>query len=136
VEEIPMKVPTRFLALSACAALTFANAAAYAHETDAPSAKSADTLSSMKVTRDKETGRLRMTTPEEDAALRNTARSSRTPSVLVVRRPATTIEVRPNGSAVGKRSLDDMENLVMTRKPDGTVVMSHSHSPAPAAPLE
>lgn len=130
-----MKLPTRLLALAAGAGLALATSAAYADETKAPPATSGDTLSDMKVTRDKDTGRLRPTTPEENAAIKASGRSV-TPSVLVVRRPVSTAEIRPDGSAVGRRSLSDMDNLTMTRKPDGSVVVSHGEQPAPAAPVK
>lgn len=129
-----MKLP-KVLALTVGAGLALTMGAAYADETKVPSASSGDTLSSMKVTRDKETGRLRPTTPDEDAAIRASGRSV-APSVLVVRRPVSTFELRPDGSAVGKRSLADMENLMMTRKPDGSVVLKHSEQSAPAAPVK
>ena len=87
----------------------------------AVAAKPADALSDMKVSRDKETGKLRAPTPEENAALDAKARSI-APNVVVLRRPVTTVEVRPNGSAVAKRSLDDMDNLVMERTADGKAV--------------
>ena len=96
-------------------------------------ATSTDALSDMKVSRDKETGHLRATTPEENAALRAKA-SSIAPNVIVLRRPVTTVEVRPNGSAVAKRSLEDMDNLVLSRTADGKAVLRHSDKPAPSAP--
>ena len=100
---------------------------------DAVSAKSAGALSDMKVSRDKETGQLRAPTPEESAALKAKA-ASIAPNVVVLRRPVTTVEVRPDGSMVGKRSLDDMDNLVLSRTADGKAVLRHSDKPAPSAP--
>jgi hypothetical protein len=118
-----MKFETRTFTSAACAVAAFAAGVALA----------GDVLGDMKVSRDKETGRLRAPTAEENAALKESARSL-APSVVVVRRPFTTIEVRPDGSAVGKRSLDDMENLVLTRTADGKAVLGHADKPAPAAP--
>lgn len=100
---------------------------------DAVPAKSAGALSDMKVSRDKETGQLRAPTPEENAALDAKARTI-APNVVVLRRPVTTVEVRPNGSAVAKRSLDDMDNLVLSRTADGKAVLRHSDKPALTAP--
>ena len=87
----------------------------------------------MRVARDRETGDLRTPTAEENAAL-STKASSIAPNMVVLRRPVTTVEVRANGSAVAKRSLDDMDNLVVTLAADGKAVMSHSAKPAPMAP--
>lgn len=99
----------------------------------ADNAKSSPALSDMKVSRDKETGQLRAPTAEEDAMLASKARML-APSVVVLRRPVTTVEIRSDGSAVAKRSLDDMDNLVISRSTDGRAVISHAGpTKAPAA---
>jgi hypothetical protein len=121
--------------LSACAIGIFAAGSALADGTQAAPTTSAGALSDMKVARDKETGALRSPNAEENAALG--ARSFLlSPNVVVQRRPFTTVEVRADGSAVAKRSLDDMDNLVLTRTPDGRNVLRHSEKPAPAAPTQ
>lgn len=130
-----MKISRALLALAAGAGLTLATSAAFADEAKTPAANAGDTLSDMKVTRDKDTGRLRPTTPEENAAIKASGRSV-APSVLVVRRPVSTIERRSDGSTVGKRSLADMDNLTMTRKADGSVVLNHGEQAAPVAPVK
>lgn len=129
-----MKISGRTLAVSVCAAAAFVAGAALADEAIPPAAKSGSTMSDMKVWRDPQTGKLRAPTPEESAALDAIPRST-TPNMVVLRRPFTTFEFRSNGSAVGKRSLDDMDNLVLTRTPDGKAVMSHSDKPAPSSAL-
>ena len=87
--------------------------------------KPASALSDMKVSRDKETGQLRAPTAEEDASLASKARML-VPNVVVLRRPVTTVEIRSDGSAVAKRSLDDLDNLVITRGADGRAVIGHA----------
>ena len=105
-------------ALAAIAALALVTSGARAENPSERSAKSADTLSDKKVVRDKETGRFRAPTAEEAAELKASARSL-APNVLTVRRPVASVEVRANGSAVGKRTLDQMDHVVLQRTPDG-----------------
>ena len=129
-----MNVSGRTFAVTVCAAAAFVAGAALADDAKPTTPTAGSTMSDMKVWRDPQTGKLRAPTPEESAALDAIPRST-TSNVVVLRRPFTTIEVRPNGSAVGKRSLDDMDNVVLTRTPDGKAVMSHSDKPAPASAL-
>lgn len=86
--------------------------------------KPASALSDMKVSRDKETGQLRAPSADEEAALASKSRML-APNVVVLRRPVTTMEFRSDGSAVMKRTLDDMDNLVLTRQADGRSVIRH-----------
>ena len=106
-----MNSRVKLMVLSACAA-----ALVPAVGTADP-AKPSVALSDMKLARDKETGQMRAPTTEEEAALAAKARML-APSVLLLRRPVTTVEYRADGSAVAKLSLDDMDNLVMTRGVD------------------
>ena len=130
-----MNLKKKVFAVSACAVVAFAAGTALADDAKPAPKKAADALSDMRVARDKETGGLRNPTAEENAALDAKA-SSIAPNVVVVRRPVTTVEYRADGSAVGKRSLDDMDNLVVTRTADGKAVLRHSNKPAPTAPTQ
>ena len=131
----------RLLALAASTAVAFAVGGAVAGESKVTVVKAGPALSDMKVTRDKDTGQLRAATPEEVAALRASSVTI-APHILELVRPVTTVEVRADGSAVGKRSLADMDHLVLTRGADGKPVMQHSRNqkavaaPATEAPKE
>ena len=83
----------------------------------------------MKVGRDKDSGNLRPATPEEIAAMKGQGGA---PSVLVQSRPTTTVVVRSDGSAVARRSLDDLDNLVLTRDANGKAVLRHTRKGMPA----
>ncbi len=93
-----------------------------------------DTLDSRRASRDRDTGRLRAPTPDENAELdaaraRNRGSES---NVVVLRRPIGSVEVRADGSAVAKRSLDDLDNLVAERAAGGKLRVTHGN----AAPVE
>lgn len=130
-----MNLLVKQLALSACVAAAFNPGLAIADDAKSVSTKPVDALSDMKVSRDKETGQLRAPTTEEAAELGAKGRSI-APNIVVLRRPVTTVEVRANGSAVAKRSLDDMDNLVLTRTADGRAVLRHADKSAPTAPTK
>jgi hypothetical protein len=122
---------------SACAAAAFAAGVALAQDARTAPANAANALDDMKVARDKETGQLRSLTQEEETALKVRAKaSSFAPNVVVVRRPSTTVEIRADGSVVGKRSLEDMDNIVATRTADGKTVLRHSDKPESASPTQ
>ena len=122
---------------SACAAAAFAAGVALAQDARTAPVNSANALNDMKVARDKETGELRSLTQEEEAALKVRAKaSSYAPNVVVVRRPSTTVEIRADGSAVAKRSLEDMDNVIATRTADGKTVLRHSDKPEAALPTQ
>lgn len=127
-----MNVPTRLLALAA--GLALATSVAHAQETKTSSAKSTDTLSDRKVVRDPVTGLLRLPTPEEDAELRTSA-PPLPPNVLQLRRPTASVERRADGSAVGKRTLGQMQHLVADSA-NGTTTIRHgdAHAARPQAP--
>lgn len=121
------------LILSAFAATALVPAVGFVGEAAPVAAKPTGAVSDMKVARDKETGQLRAPTAEESAELAAKAQTI-APNVVVLRRPVTTVQVRADGSAVGKRSLDDMDNLVLTRGADGRAVMRHAGPSSVAAP--
>lgn len=115
------------LALGGFIALCAAGAPSLAEDTAAlqqPASSSA--LSDVKVARDKETGALRAPTAAESAELDAKAKTL-APTVVEIRRPVSTVENRADGSMVGKRSLADMDNLVLEATADGTTVMRHSN---------
>ncbi len=140
-----MNLTVKMLTMSACVGAAFASgmvraddvkpASTSAVETKAAPAKATRPLSDMRVSRDKETGKLRTPTAEENAALDAKSRSI-APNVVVLSRPVSTVETRADGSAVGKRSLDEMDNLHVTRTADGKTVLHHSDKLAPSAPTK
>jgi hypothetical protein len=112
--------------------------AAMADESASQTPAATSSLSSVKVARDKETGQLRAPTREENAELEASAKSI-APTIVELSRPTTTTVVRADGSMTGKLSMENMESLVMTRTPDGNVVIrheDHAEAAAPAAPAE
>jgi hypothetical protein len=126
------------LAVTACTAVALVAGAAVAEEVK-PVSKSGTALDDMKVARDKETGKLRAATPEEVASLKASGGGFAT-NIVVVTRPVTTVLVRPDGSAVARRSLDDMDNIVLSRDANGKAVLRHARkatapAPAPATDL-
>lgn len=131
-----MKMPTRLLALAA--GLALATSVAHAQEAKPASSKSTDGLSDRKVVRDPVTGVLRPPTPEEEAELRAAA-PPLAPNVLTIRRPNASVERRADGSATGKRTFAQMQNLVLDTS-DGKMTIRHGDTPvtprAPSAPTE
>ena len=130
-----MNRTARLLALWAgtAVALSVAGGAA-AGESKVTVVKAGPALNDMKVTRDKDTGKLRAPNDAELADL-DAARVTVAPHFLDLVRPVTTVEVRADGSAVAKRSLADMDSLVLTTGADGRPVLRHSKKgTAPAAP--
>jgi hypothetical protein len=127
---------TRLLALAASTAVAFAVGDTFAGESKVTVVNAGSAVSDMKVARDKETGQLRAPNAEENAALKASS-ASLAPHILDLVRPVTTVEVRSDGSAVGKRSLGDMDNLVLTRDATGKAILQHSRkgkiATAPAA---
>jgi hypothetical protein len=130
-----MNRTTRLLALWAGTAVVLSAAGvAGAEESKVTVIKAGPALNDMKVARDKETGKLRAPTDAELADLQ-ASRVTIAPHILDLVRPVTVLEVRADGSAVAKRSLADMDNLVITTGAGGKPVLQHSRSgKAPAAP--
>lgn len=129
-----MKRRSGALAVMACAA-ALAAGTAVAEEVKVTVVKGA-ALDDMKVTKDRNTGRLRPATPEEIQAL-SRGTGSFGPSVVVQSRPETTVIHRADGSGVVRRSLEDLDNLVVNRDAKGRLVLRHGdrHSPATPAAL-
>jgi len=127
---------TRMLAVLAGTAVALSAAGlAGAEESKVTVVKAAPALNDMKVTRDKETGKLRAPTDAELADLQ-ASRVTLAPHILDLVRPVTVLEVRADGSAVAKRSLADMDNLVITTGAGGKPVLQHSRGgKLPAAPV-
>jgi hypothetical protein len=131
----------KMLATMACTGMVLGLADANAGESKVTVVRAGPALSDMKVTRDKETGQLRAPTADEMAALRASSVTV-APHILELVRPVTTVEVRADGSAVGKRALGDMDHLVLTRSADGKQVLQHSRkakalaTPTTEAPKE
>jgi hypothetical protein len=130
-----MNLQMKRLTLSACVAVAVVPGVCVADDAKVTVVRAPAALSDMKVARDKETGQLRALTDSERAELNASGRSI-APNVVVLQRPTTTVEFRSNGSVVAKRSLDDIDNLVMSRTADGKVVMRHGNEPAPMAPTK
>ncbi|MGB7738259.1 MAG: hypothetical protein WBM03_04040 [Steroidobacteraceae bacterium] len=126
---------TTQLALSAFVALAAAGTPCLANETPAAQpVASSSALSDVKVVRDENTKQLRAPTAEESAALDAKAKKL-APSVVEIQRPVSTVERRADGSMVGKRSLADMDNLVLETSVDGTKLVRHSRDGAAKTPV-
>ena len=124
-----MKLTAMRVGMSAFALAALVAAPAFAEDAAPVPEDTGPAVSDMKVARDKDTGKLRAPTAQESAELDAKSRSL-APSVVVLNRPVSTVEYRSDGSAVGKRTLDDMDDLTLTRTPDGKNVLSHSEDSA------
>jgi ABC-type Na+ efflux pump permease subunit len=121
----------KLLALTAGTAVAFAVGSASAEESKVTVVKAAG-LDTMKVVRDKDTGKLRAATSEEIVEM-SASGSRLPPSVLTLSRPTTTVVTRADGSGTVRRSLDDLDSLVATRTADGKVVLRHGGTHAAPA---
>ena len=124
---------SRMLALGACAALALAAGAAGAAESNVTVVKAGGGMDAVKVVRDKDTGKIRAATPEE---MESMGPSTLGPNVVVLSRPATTMVSRPDGSATIRRSVEDLDSVVIERAADGKVSMRHNGAPTQNAPKE
>jgi hypothetical protein len=126
---------TSKIALGAFVALAAAGTTCLADETPAaPAAASTSTVLNVKVARDKETGQLRAMTAQEEAELKQAAKSTQR-NALEVARPVTTTVYHADGRMTGRLSPEDTESLLLVRKADGTMVMTHdAAAAADAAP--
>ena len=123
----------RLLAVTACTGVVLAVGSAAAQEVKVINAGPG--LDTLRVVRDKDTGRLRAATAEEIEAMTANRRAARfMPNVVVQNRPETTIVNRPDGSATIRRSLDDLDSLTASRTADGKLVVRHNgkdeHAPS------
>jgi len=116
---------SKALAVTACAGAVLCVSIANAEESNVTVVKAGDALSQMKVVRDKETGKLRPATSDEIVAMSQGSARSYGPSVVVLSRPNTTMVTRPDGSATIRRSIDDLDSVVVSRAADGKLHMQH-----------
>jgi hypothetical protein len=91
-------------------------------------------LSSLKVVKDKDTGKLRAATPEEADEMAQRPTSRLAPNVVVISRPATTMVSRADGGVTFRRSLDDMDSLIAEKRTDGKLTVRHNGAPVPSTP--
>ena len=122
----------RMLAVMACTGVAFAVGGAVAGESKV-TVVNVGGLDSMKVVRDKDTGKLRAATSEEIVEL-SAAGSKLPPSILTLSRPTTTMVTRADGSATIRRSLEDLDALVAVRTADGKIILRHGGTHA--APVQ
>ena len=87
--------------------------------------KAGPAIDSVKVVKDKDTGKLRAATPEEADAMASEPAQRLAPNVVVMSRPATTMVTRADGSATIRRSLDDLDSVVAQRGADGKLKIDH-----------
>lgn len=122
------------IALGALVALAAAGTPCLADDAPAtPVAASTSTVLNVKVARDKETGKLRAMTAQEEAELKQAATSTQR-NALEVARPVTTTVYHADGRMTGRLSPEDSESLLLVRKADGTLVMTHDAAAADAVP--
>lgn len=127
---------SRMLALAAGMGLAFAVGIAHADEPRVTVIKAGPATDAMRVVRDQDTGKIRMATPEEIAAMAFDAPSTSRPAPSVLGRSATTMVTRSNGSATVRRSVDDLDAVVIERSADGKMSMRHAggHVPSSSTP--
>ena len=107
----------------ACTGVALASGGVVAGEVKVTVVK-ASGLDSMKVVRDKETGKLRAATPDEIAEM-NRQPSNYVPNAAVLSRPVTTVVTRADGGMTVKRSVEDLDSLVASRDANGKLVIRH-----------
>jgi hypothetical protein len=123
---------TSKIALGAFVALAAAGTTCLADETPAaPVAASTSTVLNVKVARDKETGQLRAMTAQEEAELKQAAKSTQR-NALEVARPVTTTVYHADGRMTGRLSPEVAESLHIVRAQDGTMVITHDEAAAAA----
>ena len=94
-------------------------------------------LDSVKVVKDKDTGKLRAATPDEAAAMASQPAQRLAPNVVVMSRPNMSIVNRADGSATIRRSLDDLDSVVAERGANGKLNIGHHGVPStPNLPKE
>src|SRR3954470_9959018 len=90
--------------LAVTAGMAVALAAGIAAADEVRIIKAGPALDAKKVVRDKETGKLRAPTEEELVEMNSAPANRFAPNVIVQSRPMTTIETRPDGVGVIRRS--------------------------------
>jgi hypothetical protein len=106
-------------------AVACAAGSAGAEESKVTVVKAGEALKAMKVVRDKETGKLRPATAEEIAQMGKASTPGYAPAIVVLSHPVTSVVTNPDGSMTARRSLDDLDKLVVSRAADGKIEMSH-----------
>jgi hypothetical protein len=91
-------------------------------------------VDSVKVVKDKDTGKLRAATPDEAAAMASQPAQRLAPNVVVMSRPATSMVSRADGSATIRRSVDDLDSVVAERGANGKMTVRHKGAPVPTTP--
>jgi hypothetical protein len=124
---------SKMLALAASMGLAFAVEVAHADEPIVTVIKAGPATDAMRVVRDQETGRIRMATPEEIAAMASVAGSASASrfAPTVLGRSTTTMVSRPGGGATIRRSVDDLDAVVIERGADGKMSMRHGGDQVP-----
>jgi len=121
----------RVLAVTACAGAALSVGIAGAEESKVTVVKAGNALNALKVVRDPETGNLRPATASEIAQMGRSSTPGYAPSIVVLSHPTTTMVTHPDGSATIRRSLDDLDKVVVSRDAKGALVMHHGAA-APA----
>jgi hypothetical protein len=118
------------LVLAAGIAVAWAAGSAAAGESKVTVVKAGDALNAVKVTRDKDTGKLRPATPEEAAQIGRASAPGYAPAIVVQSHPVTSLVTNPDGSITVRRSLDDLDKVMISRTADGKVRMGHGEKGA------
>ena len=120
-----MNRKTGVLALAAGIAVAWAMGSAAAGESKVTVVKAGGALNALKVTRDKDTGKLRPATPDEVAQMGRASSPGYAPAIVVQSHPVTTLVTHPDGSMTVRRSLDDLDKVMVSRGADGKLTMGH-----------
>jgi hypothetical protein len=123
----------KVLAVTACAGAALSLGIAGAEESKVTVVKAGTALNGLKVVRDKETGKLRPATAAEIAQMGNASTPGYAPAIVVLSHPVTTMVTHPDGSATIRRSLDDLDKVVVSRGANGRLAMHHGAAPANAS---
>jgi hypothetical protein len=119
------------LAVAAGMAVAWAAGSAGAEESTVTVVKAGSPLSAMKVVRDKDTGQLRPATADEMAQMGKASTPGYAPAIVVLSHPVTTAVTHPDGSTTVRRSLDDLDKLMVAPGKNGERVMGHDGKGAP-----
>lgn len=130
---------SKMLALAASIGIACAVEVAHADDSRVTVVKAGGGTDKVIVVRDQDTGRIRPATPEEIEAMGSGARagagasaSSRfAPNPVVLSRSETTMVSRPGGGATIRRSMDDLDKVVLERSADGKMSMRHGGGQVP-----
>jgi hypothetical protein len=124
------------LAVMAGAGIALAAAGVQAAESTVTVVKAPGKMDSLKVVRDKVTGKIRAATPEEIEELNAAPRSGNLPNAAQLNRPVTTRVPRPDGSATIRRGAEDLDEIVASKGADGKINLGHKHAAPSTQPKE